>query len=59
METTFTKYDILDVNGNIIYQAILNDNDPNLIHNEWLCNKMDNLSWDKGIDRNTLYYEIV
>ncbi len=57
MKTTFSYYEIFNAYGKRIYQYMLNNSETD--HEQMLCDKMDNLAWDKGLDRSQLYYEFI
>lgn len=57
METTFSYYEIYGEDGILVYQYMINNSETD--HEQMLCEKMDELSWDKGLDRSSLYYEVI
>ena len=57
MKTTFSYYEIFTDDGKRVYQYMINNVYAD--HEQLLSDKMDNVAWDKGLDRNSLYSEFI
>jgi len=57
MKPTFSYYEIFNTDGKRIYQYMINNSEAD--HEQMLYDKMDNLAWDKGLDRSQLYSEFI
>jgi hypothetical protein len=57
MKETIRKYDIIDGEGNRIYQVEINGKIQGSTDENYLGLKMDTLAYTKNLDRESMYYE--